>query len=76
MDLLVTVAAAKLIEGLKSGSKYDIRTLLRKVPGARIVSGNPEIAVRVAVDVSQVDEVRAAVGHICVVDRCPNIEVY
>jgi len=54
----------------------DIASLVRAVPGAHILAGDPSVSVQVRVDERQQAHLRSAVEGLCVVEDYADLELY
>jgi len=75
-EFQVTVDFGKMRSRKPSGSAVDIVSLVKAVPSARVVAGDPAISVQVSVDERQQAMLWAAVGDFCVVEDYSDIELY
>jgi hypothetical protein len=73
---LVTVDLDKIASGAIEATDINIKDLLAKVPTARIVSGDPTVAVRVRVDERQQEKLKAAVGKFCVIGPYKDLHLF
>lgn len=74
MDLQITVDFDKAAE--HAGRSVDIGQLLRLVPSAAIVEGNPHVSVRVEVPERDHERLMAVVADLCVVNPFRMLELY
>lgn len=75
-DLQVTVDFERARSRGLPRTEVDIATLLKSVPSALIVAGDPSISVQVRIDERQQDRLRAAVGELCVIEDYVDLELY
>lgn len=76
MKLLVSLNKASLRQVVRENARFDIGEMIKPVPSATIVSGNPRVAVQVEVEPIYADLLRAALDGICTIGPYRELEVF
>ena len=74
-ELVLTLSTERLIAAV-GGDRVDIRELIRGVPTATVVSGDPACSLKVRVSESYVDRLSDAVRDVCDVDEDVKLQLY
>lgn len=72
----MTVDFGKMRSRGAAHAAIDIASLVKPVPSARVLAGDPSISVQVSVDERQQDRLFDAVRDFCVVEDYVDLELY
>lgn len=75
-DIVVTVDFERVRASEGGAAPFDLTSLVKKIPSAQVVSGDPTISVQVRVADAYLNHLRSALAPYCVFDEYSELDLY